>query len=131
MHGIPEERKVRDAVAVKDGAEGRVIKIGAESVVSRTEFLGIAAVAKDRRPKGYRHPALERRLRTERLVREARTIPQARRWRKLPCAVVNLDPRIQTTEAPRSQRKTLSQSSQMSPESSLIRMRLDRELRGA
>src|SRR3972149_1876879 len=73
------------------GARNRVIKVGAESVVSGPEFLGVPAVAKERRPKAYRHPVLERRLRIERLVHEARMIPQARRAGVRVPAVLDVD----------------------------------------
>jgi Kae1-associated kinase Bud32 len=69
----------------------RVIKVAAESVVTRDRFLGIDAVVKERRPKRYRDPAIDRRLASERIVQEARLIPQARRAGVRVPAVLDVD----------------------------------------
>jgi TP53 regulating kinase-like protein len=58
--------------------EGPIVKTGAESIVRRARHLGIEAVVKERRPKRYRHPGLETRLRNERMLQEARALPLAR-----------------------------------------------------
>ncbi|XP_004698365.1 EKC/KEOPS complex subunit TP53RK [Echinops telfairi] len=55
-----------------------LVKQGAEARVFRGPFLGRAAVVKHRFPKGYRHPALEGRLR-RRTVQEARALFRCRR----------------------------------------------------
>jgi len=61
---------------------------GAEAVVD----VGPTSVTKRRVPKGYRHPALDARLRRERTAAEARLLAEARR-RGVPTPVVrDLDP---------------------------------------
>lgn len=52
---------------------------GAEAVVTTETFLGAPAVRKRRPIKTYRHPSLDRRLRTERLRTEVRLLRDARR----------------------------------------------------
>lgn len=52
---------------------------GAEADVHSTTFLGRPAIAKDRVPKPYRHPALDQRLRIERTRDEANLLVHARR----------------------------------------------------
>lgn len=52
---------------------------GAEGVVSRVPFLGRQAVMKERFPKPYRHPELDRKLTTRRLAQEARTLLRLRK----------------------------------------------------
>lgn len=61
------------------GAEaGRPVARGAEAAVTRVEWLGLAAVRKDRDPKAYRPKALDDRLRRERTRTEARLLREAR-----------------------------------------------------
>ena len=55
-----------------------VIAQGAEAVLERGTYLGRPAVLKHRRPKGYRHPELERSLRASRMRAEARALKEAR-----------------------------------------------------
>lgn len=52
---------------------------GAEAVVGEETFLGLSCVRKTRPVKRYRHPALDRRLRGERLRTEVRLLREARR----------------------------------------------------
>lgn len=54
------------------------IASGAEADIFRGEFLGRRAVFKVRRPKGYRDPDLDRRIRTQRTRAEARLLREAR-----------------------------------------------------
>lgn len=54
------------------------IASGAEADISRGEFLGRRAVFKVRRPKGYRDPDLDRRIRSQRTRAEARLLREAR-----------------------------------------------------
>ncbi len=51
---------------------------GAEAVLYRGIYAGVEAVYKYRRPKKYRHPALDERIRSLRTVREARALLEAR-----------------------------------------------------
>jgi len=51
---------------------------GAEAILTRTEFLGRAAVEKARVPKAYRHPTIDEALRRTRIVAEARLMAEAR-----------------------------------------------------
>ena len=51
---------------------------GAEAILTRTEFLGRAAVEKARVPKAYRHPTIDDALRRTRIVAEARLMAEAR-----------------------------------------------------
>jgi len=55
-----------------------LLKRGAEAEIHRTEFLGRAAVAKSRVPKGYRLPALDEELRRARIRMETRLMAEAR-----------------------------------------------------
>jgi Kae1-associated kinase Bud32 len=57
---------------------GEVIAQGAEAVLEEGTYLGRPAVLKHRRPKGYRHPDLERALSASRLRAEARALREAR-----------------------------------------------------
>ncbi|MDE1819866.1 MAG: Kae1-associated serine/threonine protein kinase [Euryarchaeota archaeon] len=52
---------------------------GAEAVVTAEDILGVRAVRKHRFVKGYRDPALDQRLRGERLRTEVRLLREARR----------------------------------------------------
>lgn len=57
---------------------GRPVARGAEAAVTRVEWLGLAAVRKDRDPKAYRPKPLDDRLRRERTRTEARLLREAR-----------------------------------------------------
>jgi Kae1-associated kinase Bud32 len=59
--------------------EGEILGHGAEATVRRTVFLGREAVIKSRGAKGYRHPELDKRLRTSRMKNEVRAMTEARR----------------------------------------------------
>ena len=52
----------------------KLLHEGAEATVSAGSWLGRQAVLKSRRPRGYRHPDLDRRLTRQRLAVEARVI---------------------------------------------------------
>ncbi|MCL4308590.1 MAG: Kae1-associated serine/threonine protein kinase [Candidatus Thermoplasmatota archaeon] len=52
---------------------------GAEASLRRVEWMGLAAIAKERDAKGYRPKALDQRLRTERTRAEVRLLVEARR----------------------------------------------------
>lgn len=52
---------------------------GAEARVYRTEYMGRDAILKVRPEKGYRHPDLDRSIRTSRTKNEARVAREARR----------------------------------------------------
>lgn len=54
------------------------IAVGAEAVVTVSEFLGRKAVRKTRVPKKYRHPILDERIRSVRTRNEVRVIRQSR-----------------------------------------------------
>jgi len=54
------------------------VGMGAEAVIEETEFLGYRAVRKTRPAKGYRHPDLDRKLRSSRTRNEVRVIREAR-----------------------------------------------------
>ena len=54
------------------------VGVGAEAVVTHTEFLGRDAVVKSRVRKGYRHPDLDDHLRTKRTKTEVRVMREAR-----------------------------------------------------
>lgn len=69
----------------------RLIKVAAESVVTRERRFGLDVVVKERRPKRYRHPAIDSRLTAERIVQEARLIPLARRAGVRVPAVLDVD----------------------------------------
>jgi TP53 regulating kinase-like protein len=62
----PKRQRTEDNVeCANQGAEGRVFE---------TNFLGRPAVCKERFAKSYRHPALDRKLRQQRLLAEARCL---------------------------------------------------------
>jgi Kae1-associated kinase Bud32 len=67
-------------MAMSQGAwQGEVvIAQGAEAVLEKGMFMGRPAVLKHRRPKGYRHPELERALCASRMRAEARALREAR-----------------------------------------------------
>ena len=54
------------------------IAVGAEAVVTFSEFLGRKAVKKTRVPKRYRHPELDGRIRSSRIKNEVRIMRSAR-----------------------------------------------------
>lgn len=54
------------------------IGMGAEAIIEETEYLGHRAVVKTRPKKDYRHPELDRRLRSGRTKNEVRVIREAR-----------------------------------------------------
>ncbi|MFA6805241.1 MAG: KEOPS complex kinase/ATPase Bud32 [Candidatus Methanomethylophilaceae archaeon] len=54
------------------------IATGAEADIYVTEYLGRPAIAKVRSPKAYRHPELDRRIRSSRIRSEARLMKDAR-----------------------------------------------------
>ncbi|MGE4577339.1 MAG: Kae1-associated kinase Bud32, partial [Candidatus Methanomethylophilaceae archaeon] len=54
------------------------IAVGAEAVVTASEFLGRKAVVKTRVPKGYRHADLDLRIRSSRTRNEVRVMRSAR-----------------------------------------------------
>lgn len=56
-----------------------LVKRGAESEIRVGEFLGIRAVFKVRVPKAYMHPELDRRLRAQRTLKEAKVMIAASR----------------------------------------------------
>ncbi len=58
--------------------EVMILKRGAESVIILDEWEGFQVVVKRRNPRSYRHPELDKRLRKERMRREARLLRQAR-----------------------------------------------------
>ena len=68
-----------------------IIKVAAESVVSRTRRFGVVVALKERRPKRYRHPSIDSRLTNERIVQESRLIPVARRAGVRVPAVLDVD----------------------------------------
>lgn len=71
--------------------ELRVVYVGAEAVVKLVEWRGLKLIAKVRVPKPYRRPEVDLQVRSERTVREARTMVRAKRA-GVPCpAVVHLE----------------------------------------
>ncbi len=64
---------------------------GAEAVVTETEYLGLPSVTKTRAVKGYRHPELDRGLRTHRTRNEVRVMREARRAGVRTPAVYDVD----------------------------------------
>lgn len=69
----------------------RVIAQGAEAVLEVGSYLGRDAVLKLRRTKGYRHPDLERAIRTTRIRAEARALREARTAGVRTPAVLDVD----------------------------------------
>lgn len=59
--------------------EAAPVARGAEASIRRVDWLGFAAVLKERDPKSYRPKALDERLRRERTRNEARLLADARR----------------------------------------------------
>src|SRR5579862_6846226 len=58
---------------------GPPLSRGAEASIRKVDWLGFAAILKERDPKGYRPKALDERLRKERTRTEARLLGEARR----------------------------------------------------
>jgi Kae1-associated kinase Bud32 len=71
---------------------GRTIAQGAEAVLEEGTFLGRPAVLKHRRPKGYRHHALEAMIRGSRTRAEARALRDARTVGVRTPTVLDVDP---------------------------------------
>ncbi len=59
--------------------EGPTVARGAEASLRRVDWMGLAAMLKERDPKNYRPKALDERLRRERARTEARLLVEARR----------------------------------------------------
>ena len=57
----------------------KVIRIGAEAMVSRLRWNGLDLVSKHRVPKPYRVPELDRWIRDRRTIREAKIIVELKR----------------------------------------------------
>jgi len=76
--------------------DSKVIRIGAEAVVSKLEWNGFDLVSKHRVPKPYRMPELDRWVRDRRTVHEARVITSLRRL-GVPCPAVMLMDRSNAT----------------------------------
>lgn len=57
----------------------RLLGTGAEASLFLDDYLGLPAVVKRRSAKSYRHPELDRQLRSSRTRREARLLREARR----------------------------------------------------
>lgn len=55
-----------------------IISRGAEATIERIQLFGKGAVKKTRVPKGYRHPALDEKLRKERLSHEAKMLHEVK-----------------------------------------------------
>jgi len=60
--------------AISPWKPGKLLHEGAEATVTAGSWLGIPSVLKVRRPRGYRHPDLDRRLTRQRLAAEARAL---------------------------------------------------------
>ncbi|RKP26517.1 kinase-like domain-containing protein [Syncephalis pseudoplumigaleata] len=60
-------------------SDAQLIYQGAEARVYRTPFLGRTAVVKERFSKAYRHPTLDHKLTSRRVVQEARLLQRCRR----------------------------------------------------
>eukprot|EP01056_Protomagalhaensia_sp_Gyna25_P005206 Protomagalhaensia_sp_Gyna_25__5205@NODE_626_length_2970_cov_40_978164_g485_i0_p2_GENE_NODE_626_length_2970_cov_40_978164_g485_i0NODE_626_length_2970_cov_40_978164_g485_i0_p2_ORF_typecomplete_len227_score33_89Kdo/PF06293_14/5_7e39RIO1/PF01163_22/3_7e17Pkinase/PF00069_25/6_3e15Pkinase_Tyr/PF07714_17/7_1e12APH/PF01636_23/1_7e11WaaY/PF06176_11/3_9e09EcKinase/PF02958_20/2_5e07Choline_kinase/PF01633_20/1_4e05Pkinase_fungal/PF17667_1/2e05YrbLPhoP_reg/PF10707_9/1_3e03YrbLPhoP_reg/PF10707_9/0_00022Fructo len=58
--------------------EPKLIFQGAESRIYEGQFLDVDAIAKERFPKGYRHPTLDEQLTKQRLRAEARSLARCR-----------------------------------------------------
>lgn len=60
--------------------ETKLLSIGAEATIEKKEFIGKEFIQKKRIPKKYRHPALDKKLRKERTVHEARIMHEVKKW---------------------------------------------------
>ena len=65
--------------------------VGAEAVITSTDYLGLPSVVKMRPVKKYRHPELDSTLRTQRTKHEVRLIREARRAGVRTPAVYDVD----------------------------------------
>ncbi|MEM0483054.1 MAG: Kae1-associated kinase Bud32 [Nitrososphaerota archaeon] len=68
-----------------------LIKIGAEAVLRKVSWLGLTLVEKKRIPKPYRHPKLDREIRTSRTLREARIMIRAKEVGVTCPAIIHVD----------------------------------------
>jgi TP53 regulating kinase-like protein len=68
-----------------------IIKVGAEAVLRKVLWRGMYLVEKRRVPKPYRHPELDREVRTSRTVREARVMIRAKEAGVSCPAVIHVD----------------------------------------
>jgi TP53 regulating kinase-like protein len=68
-----------------------LIKIGAEAVLRKVSWLGLTLVEKKRIPKPYRHPQLDREIRTSRTLREARIMIRAKEVGVTCPAIIHVD----------------------------------------
>ncbi|HTW76444.1 MAG TPA: KEOPS complex kinase/ATPase Bud32 [Thermoplasmata archaeon] len=66
-------------MASESSEEGRPVSRGAEATIRSVEWMGLAALLKERDAKRYRPKALDERLRRERTRTEARLLVDARR----------------------------------------------------
>lgn len=57
-----------------DFHQGEILHVGAEATVWSGEFLGKTAIKKLRKPRSWRHPALDHRLGTKRMINEAKLL---------------------------------------------------------
>ena len=70
---------------------GKILHEGAEATVIEGSWLGSSTVLKERRPRGYRHPHLDRKLTRQRLSAEARALERLQRL-GFPCpSIIHLD----------------------------------------
>ena len=70
---------------------GKVLHEGAEATVTEGSWLGSSTVLKERRPRGYRHPHLDRKLTRQRLSAEARSLEKLQRS-GFPCpSIIHMD----------------------------------------
>lgn len=67
---------VDDAPRLQDS---EILSQGAEAILTKVNFLGREAVRKDRLQKHYRHPELDKRLRSRRLNQEVRVLLRLRK----------------------------------------------------
>jgi len=67
------------------------VKRGAEATITREEWRGRQVVAKERLPKAYRDPSLDRHLRISRTRREASMMAEARKYGILTPIVYDID----------------------------------------
>ncbi len=68
-----------------------LIKIGAEAVLRKVSWLGLTLVEKKRIPKPYRHPQLDREIRTSRTLREAKIMIRAKEVGVTCPAIIHVD----------------------------------------
>ena len=67
------------------------VKRGAEATITRGEWRGRQVVAKERLPKAYRDPSLDKHLRISRTRREASLMAEARKYGVLTPLVYDID----------------------------------------